>query len=58
VNLRILPLFDGPAERPSEHFAIEHPEIVRALERMFRHWVETGCAGSWGCWSGSRAQAA
>jgi uncharacterized protein len=44
VNLRILPLFDGPAERPSEHFAIEHPEIVRALERMFRHWVETGCA--------------
>jgi uncharacterized protein len=44
MNLRILPLFDGPAERPAEHFAIEHPEIVRALERLFRHWIETGCA--------------
>ncbi|MEY2931485.1 MAG: hypothetical protein RL033_2234 [Pseudomonadota bacterium] len=44
VDLRLLPLFDGPAERPSEHFAIEQPEIVRALERAFRHWVETGCA--------------
>lgn len=44
MNMRILPLFDGPEERPTEAFAIEHPDIVRALERLFRHWIETGCA--------------
>lgn len=44
MNMRILPLFDGPEERPSEAFAIERTQILRALERLFQHWVESGCA--------------
>lgn len=43
MNMRILPLFDGPEERPTDTFMIDHPHIVAALERLFRHWVETGC---------------
>lgn len=43
MNMRILPLFDGPDERPSEAFMIDHGRIVAALELLFRHWVETGC---------------
>jgi hypothetical protein len=41
--MRILPLFAGPDERPQEDFLVEHTKMVAALERLFRHWVETGC---------------
>jgi uncharacterized protein len=30
MGMRILPLFDGPDERPSEHFMVDHPTIIRA----------------------------
>jgi radical SAM protein with 4Fe4S-binding SPASM domain len=43
MGMRILPLFAGPDERPKEDFLVEHSKIVAALERLFRHWVETGC---------------
>lgn len=43
MTLRILPLFDGPAERPQEQLKIGHAEIVGGLERLFRHWMSTGC---------------
>src|SRR5262249_23648178 len=43
MALRILPLFDGPANRPQEQFAIDHAAIVRGLETLFRYWMETGC---------------
>jgi radical SAM protein with 4Fe4S-binding SPASM domain len=44
MPMRILPLFDGPEERSSEAFALDRSHIVRSLERLFQHWVETGCA--------------
>lgn len=43
LALRILPLFDGPANRPQERFAIDPAAIVRGLETLFRHWMATGC---------------
>lgn len=43
MAMRILPLFDGPAERPADDFLIERPAIVSGLERLFRHWMDTGC---------------
>jgi uncharacterized protein len=43
MGMRILPLFAGPDERPQEDFLVEHTKMVAALERLFRHWVETGC---------------
>lgn len=42
MGMRILPLFDGPDERPKEQFMVDHPTIIRALERLFRHWVTSG----------------
>ncbi len=43
LTMRILPLFDGPPERPTDDITIDHPTMVAALERLFRHWMETGC---------------
>jgi uncharacterized protein len=43
MAMRILPLFDGPSERETGLFAIDHASQRRALEALFRHWLETGC---------------
>jgi radical SAM protein with 4Fe4S-binding SPASM domain len=43
IAMRILPLFDGPDERPAEEFMVGHPIMMEALERLFRHWLATGC---------------
>jgi radical SAM protein with 4Fe4S-binding SPASM domain len=43
MGMRILPLFDGPDERPAEQFMVDHPSMIAALERLFRHWMESGC---------------
>jgi uncharacterized protein len=43
MAMRILPLFDGPSERDTAPFAIDHASQTRALELLFRHWLETGC---------------
>jgi uncharacterized protein len=39
MSMRILPLFEGPDERPSERFALSSDELVQALEVLFRHWI-------------------
>jgi uncharacterized protein len=44
MSLRVLPLFDGPATRPSETFAADDDELARAMSELFDHWMETGCA--------------
>jgi uncharacterized protein len=43
MGMRILPLFDGPPDRPAEDFVIDHRSVIQAQERLFRHWMETGC---------------
>ncbi|MBV9948969.1 MAG: radical SAM protein [Myxococcales bacterium] len=42
LTMRVLPLFDGPSERPENDFAIDSESLVNALIRLFRHWIETG----------------
>ncbi len=42
IALRILPLFEGPSERPWGQFALSHDACVAALEKLFVHWLETG----------------
>jgi uncharacterized protein len=42
MPLRILPLFEGPSERPMERFNLTSDELVAALETLFVHWVESG----------------
>lgn len=43
MGMRILPLFDGPPERPSRDFWADHKTLTSALERLFGYWMETGC---------------
>jgi radical SAM protein with 4Fe4S-binding SPASM domain len=43
MDMRILPLFDGPEERHAEHFMVDHGTMIAALDRLFRHWMATGC---------------
>lgn len=43
MTMRILPLFDGPSERDMTSFWLDHADIRRGLETLFRHWIETGC---------------
>lgn len=43
MPMRILPLFDGPSEREVSAFALDHEGQRRAMEALFRHWLETGC---------------
>lgn len=42
MGMRILPLFDGPTDRPADNFMVDHSAMVAALERLFRHWMVTG----------------
>jgi uncharacterized protein len=44
MAMRILPLFDGPAERELPSFWLDHGSMRRGLRELFRHWIETGCA--------------
>jgi uncharacterized protein len=40
---RLLPLFDGPEDRPLDGVAADRATINAALMRMFRLWFEDGC---------------
>jgi uncharacterized protein len=42
VGFRVLPLFDGPAERPQGRFELSEAELVAALSGLFEHWIEAG----------------
>jgi len=42
VGFRVLPLFDGPAERPQGRFELSDAELVDSLSGLFAHWIETG----------------
>lgn len=44
MAMRILPLFDGPTERDLQSFWLDHESMRRGLSKLFRHWIETGCA--------------
>ena len=43
ASCRLLPLFNGPAERPMAGIAEDRESINSALMRMFRLWFEDGC---------------
>jgi len=40
---RLLPLFEGPSERPLDGVAADRTTINSALMRMFRRWFGDGC---------------
>ena len=42
VGFRVLPLFDGPAERPAGLFEVSDEGLVDALSDLFDHWLESG----------------
>ena len=42
IGFRVLPLFDGPPERPSGRFELSDAELVEALNGLFVHWIEAG----------------
>jgi uncharacterized protein len=44
VSFRVLPLFDGPSERPAGRFELTEPELATALSDLFDHWIESGAA--------------
>jgi len=42
VGFRVLPLFDGPPERPSGRFELSDAELVESLSGLFEHWIGAG----------------
>jgi uncharacterized protein len=40
---RLLPLFDGPDERPLDEVNADRATVNSALTRMFQRWFEDGC---------------
>jgi uncharacterized protein len=42
VGFRVLPLFQGPNERPMGVFDVSDDELVIAVSDLFDHWVESG----------------
>ena len=42
MMLRVLPLADGPAERPIETFSLSLKETVAAMCDLFDYWFDTG----------------
>jgi uncharacterized protein len=42
MGFRVLPLFDGPPERPPGRFELSEAELVAALSGLFEHWIEAG----------------
>lgn len=42
VGFRVLPLFEGPDERPPGAFEVSDDELVAALCDLFDHWIASG----------------
>jgi uncharacterized protein len=42
VGFRVLPLFQGPDERPAGAFEVSDDDLAIALSDLFDHWVESG----------------
>jgi uncharacterized protein len=42
IDFRVLPLFEGPPERPRDLFEVSDGELVAALCDLFDHWLERG----------------
>ena len=42
-QLRVLPLFHGPDERPMAGVHLEREELIAALLDLFEHWLARGC---------------
>jgi uncharacterized protein len=42
IPLRVLPLSEGPGERPEALFSLPNADLVAALQDLFVHWIETG----------------
>ena len=42
VGFRVLPLFDGPEERPQGRFELSDEALVESLSGLFEHWLESG----------------
>lgn len=42
VGFRVLPLFQGPDERPMGAFEVSDDELAIAVSDLFDHWVESG----------------
>ncbi len=42
LDVRVLPLFAGPAERPAGLFEVSDDELVQALSDLFDHWISRG----------------
>jgi uncharacterized protein len=42
VGFRVLPLFEGPKERPAGLFEVSDEELVHALNDLFDHWLTAG----------------
>jgi uncharacterized protein len=42
VGFRVLPLFEGPGERPEGLFEVSDDELVAALGDLFDHWIACG----------------
>jgi uncharacterized protein len=42
MMLRVLPLADGPPERPMDHFSISLDETIAAMCDLFDYWFESG----------------
>lgn len=43
MPMRILPLFDGPSERDTSSFWVDHESLVGGLRTLFEHWIEDDC---------------
>jgi uncharacterized protein len=42
VDFRVLPLFEGPSERPKNLFDVTDDQLVAAVSDLFEHWIEAG----------------
>jgi uncharacterized protein len=42
IGFRVLPLFQGPDERPAGAFEVSDDDLAIALSDLFDHWVESG----------------
>jgi uncharacterized protein len=42
IGFRVLPLFDGPEERPAGKFEVSDYELIAAMSDLFDHWMGAG----------------
>jgi uncharacterized protein len=42
IGFRVLPLFQGPDERPNDLFEVTDDQLVVALSDLFDYWIEAG----------------